>query len=267
MVITLLTDFGTSDTYVAQMKGVLAQMAPQARVVDLTHAISPQSVLEGAIHLDAAVDAFADDTIHVAVVDPGVGSERRGLALRCACGTFVGPDNGLFTAVLERYPLKAAVSLEDEALFRQPVSPTFHGRDIFAPIAAHLANGLHLTEFGPAVDDLVKLDLPKPEVSPADQGVYIKAHVLLADHFGNLITDLRRETFDAWLAGRPMHEVYLELPNAAPLTIQRTFTDAEPGQPVAYFGSSGRLELAVRNGSADETIGMASSPELSVKLQ
>ncbi|NBC10647.1 MAG: hypothetical protein GVY24_02800 [Planctomycetes bacterium] len=189
MVITLLTDFGSSDTYVGQMKGVLTSMAPQVTVVDLTHHVPPQDVLAAAIHLDAAVDAFADDTIHVAVVDPGVGSRRRGIALRNERGSFVGPDNGLFTAVLERYPAKAIVSLEDRALFRETVSDTFHGRDIFAPAAAHLANGLHLTEFGPLIDQPVRLDIPQPIEN--DDGS-LAVHPLITDHFGNLITNLHR---------------------------------------------------------------------------
>jgi len=250
-VITLLTDFGTCDTYVGQMKGVLHAMASHVTVVDLTHHVPPQDVLAAAIHLDAAADAFADDTIHVAVVDPGVGGARRGIALRNTRGSFVGPDNGLFSAVLERYPAKAIVCLEDHALFRKTISDTFHGRDIFAPAAAHLANGVHLTEFGPLIDDPVTLDLPRP--TDHDDGS-LTAHVLIADHFGNLITDLRREAFDAWRDGRPLESVRIHLPDTAPLPLSRTFADTDPGQPVAYFGSSGRLELAVRNGSAKQCL-------------
>lgn len=261
MVITLLTDFGTSDTYVGQMKGVLAQMAPQVAVVDLTHAVAPQSVLEGAIRLDAAVDAFADDTIHVAVVDPGVGSGRRGVAVRCSCGTFVGPDNGLFTAVLKRYPLRAAVALEDAALWRQPVSPTFHGRDVFAPVAAHIANGTHLTEFGPTITDLATLDLPAPDID----NDRLACHALLADRFGNLLTDLTRATFDRWLAGRPVDAVTIDLPFQLPLPISRTFADVEPGEAVAYFGSSGHLELAVRDGSITELVQIKPGANITVR--
>jgi len=253
-VITLLTDFGSSDTYVGQMKGVLSAMAPHVTVVDLTHHVPPQDVLAAAIHLDAAIDAFADDTIHVAVVDPGVGSARRGIALRNERGSFVGPDNGLFTAVLERYPAKAIASLEDRALFRQTISDTFHGRDIFAPAAAHLANGLHLTEFGPLIEQPVKLDIPRPADNDDDS---LTAHVLIADHFGNLITNLRRERFDAWRDGRPLERIRLHLPDTAPLPLSRTFADTDPGQPVAYFGSSDRLEFAVRNGSAAVQIGLS----------
>ncbi len=261
MVITLLTDFGSSDTYVGQMKGVLTAMAPQVTVLDLTHHIPPQDVLAAAIHLDAAVDAFGDDTIHVAVVDPGVGGTRRGIALRCACGSFVGPDNGIFTAVLERYPAKAIVSLEDRALFREPVSHTFHGRDIFAPIAAHLANGLHLTEFGPLIDHPVTLDLPRPTQS--DDGS-LAAHILITDHFGNLITDLRRDAFYAWRGDRPLDTIRIHLPGAAPLPLSRTFADTNPGDPVAYFGSAERLEVAVRNGSAARYLGLASGEQITL---
>lgn len=270
MVITLLTDFGDRDTYAAQMKGVLAAMAPRVGVIDLTHNIQPQNILEAAVQLDAAVDAFEDDTVHIAVVDPGVGTARRGIAARCPRGTLVGPDNGIFTAVLDRYPMSKAVSLEDEAYLRTPVSPTFHGRDVFAPAAAHLATGLHLTELGPYIDDLVRLDLPRPLVS--HDGGFIKAHVLLADRFGNLVTDLRKEAFDTWLGRGQAQWAYVQIDGRGPLppeslTVAETFADVEPGRPVAYFGSSDRLEIAVRDGDAADTLKLTHGDAVSVMMR
>ncbi|MEX2387438.1 MAG: SAM-dependent chlorinase/fluorinase, partial [Phycisphaeraceae bacterium] len=185
--LTLLTDFGHTDTYVGQMKGVIAGIAPQATAIDLIHVVPPQQVLVAAVMLEAAVEAFAAQTIHVAVVDPGVGGARRAVAVRTEKGVFVGPDNGLFTAVLERWPAVEAVALTNRQYQRDTVSATFHGRDIFAPAAAHLAAGVPMHDLGDSVDPatLVQLNLPQP--TPTDHGMTL--HVLWIDHFGNLITD------------------------------------------------------------------------------
>ncbi|MEX0745107.1 MAG: SAM-dependent chlorinase/fluorinase [Phycisphaeraceae bacterium] len=238
--ITLLTDFGVTDTYVGQMKGVIASVAPGATVIDLTHAVPPQQIVVGALMLDAAVDAFDDDAIHVAVVDPGVGSQRRPLAVRTSHGIYVAPDNGLLTAVLARYRAYQVVALTNRRYQRTNVSATFHGRDVFAPAAAHLAVGVKLTELGEPVDPatLVRLDLPQP-VRHAEG---MTLHVLWVDPFGNLVTDLRAEQLDS--------DARVTLDDTTILTIADTFSDVPVGEPVAYFGSSGRLEIAVRNGSA-----------------
>jgi S-adenosylmethionine hydrolase len=252
-VITLLTDFGTRDTYVGQMKGVIAAIAPQATVVDLTHAVPPQDVLAGAIELDGAVDAFAQGTIHVGVVDPGVGSARQPIAVQTERFTFIGPDNGLFTTVMQSAQHWQAVALNEPAYHRAEVSKTFHGRDIFAPVAAHLAAGAAVHQLGPAVPSPAQLTLPGVEVQ-ADRLV---GQVLLIDHFGNLITNITAHDLNI----KPGE------PNAATMTLRvgktevrglgQTFSDAEPGEPVAYWGSSGRLEIALRNGSAHQTLGVA----------
>ncbi len=260
--ITLTTDFGTRDTYVAQMKGVIATLAPDARVIDVTHEIAPQDVLEAALAIDGVVDAFPPGTVHVAVVDPGVGSDRRAVAIGTAACTLVGPDNGLFAPALQRYPALAAVALDPACLPPRPVSATFHGRDLFAPAAARIATGADLDTLGDPVDpaSLVTLDLPSPRLE-AD---HVLAHVLHVDRFGNLITDL---TETAWrrcrLNGRRV-ELRVGDDGTAIHGLGRTFADVAEAEPVAYFGSGGRLEIAVRNGSAAERFAAGRGAEVKV---
>lgn len=258
--ISLTTDFGTFDTCVAQMKGVIAGIAPQANVIDGTHDIPPQDVLAGALALEAMVEAFPAGTIHVAVVDPGVGSDRAAVAVRTQRFTLVGPDNGLFTLALQHHPPTAIISLTHPAYHRAPVSPTFHGRDIFAPAAAHLASGVALQDLGESVSTLVNLNVPEP-VESQDSLIAI---VLRADRFGNLVTNLTRECYDDWLVrfGHPDVAVSLNRQTVGP--IRATFADAEPGKPLAYFGSSNRLEIAVRNADAASLLSVTRGDRLTL---
>ena len=260
--ITLLTDFGTRDTYVGQMKGVIESIAPGAKVVDLTHEVLPQDVTAGAAMLDDAVDVFPAGTIHVAVVDPGVGSGRHGVAVETQQFTFVGPDNGIFDAVLNRYPMRRAVTLANKTYQRDQVSATFHGRDVFSPAAAHLAAGVDLAALGEQVAELVKLDLPEPTI----EGHAMRGEVLWVDHFGNLVTNIRHEDVQAWTGGgEALRGCGVWVQDAAAGEIGRTFSDAAVGTLVAYFGSSGRLEVAKRNGSAARQIGARSGSTVSVR--
>lgn len=251
--ITLTTDFGSADSYVAQMKGVIAGIAPHTRVIDGTHDIPPQNILAGALAVDAIVDAFPDGAIHVVVVDPGVGSERAAVAVRTSRFTLIGPDNGVFTLVLDRYPPTEIIRLTEPAYHRAPVSPTFHGRDVFAPVAAHLANGVTIEKLGESVTTLVNLDIPQPSETPDG----LTAVVLLGDRFGNLTTNLTRGRYDAWLAQTHAGSATVSVKGREIGPVRQTYADVEPGDPVAYFGSSGRLELAVRNGSARCALGDA----------
>ncbi len=258
--ITLTTDFGTGDSYVAQMKGVIAGIAPHARVIDGTHDLPAQNVLAAAVVLDSMVDAFTDGTIHLVVVDPGVGTGRAAVAVKTSRFTLVGPDNGVFTLVLERYPPTAIVRLTDEAYHRDSVSVTFHGRDIFAPVAGYLANGVAIERLGEPVTTLVNLNIPEPR----EAGSRLTGVVLVADHFGNLVTNLSRDRCDVWLGQRDMAGVVISVKGYEIGAVRRTYADVEPGEAVAYFGSSGRLELAVRNGSAREKFGEQVSVTLCV---
>lgn len=243
-IITLTTDFGTRDAYVAEMKGVMLGIAVSVRqavsLVDLTHEVAAHDVTEGALALDAAAPFFPRGSIHLAVIDPGVGTDRRGLVVRTERALLVGPDNGLFTPFLEAAGRWEAWELRAEEYRLSAVSRTFHGRDIFAPAAAHLATGVAPERFGPPVRDPVRLSWPTVRaVTGAVAGA-----VLHVDRFGNLVTSIRAETLDE-VGG----SVRIRLGGRA-LPLVGTYGELEAGQAGALVGSSGRIEIAVREGSA-----------------
>ena len=241
--ITLLTDFGTRDAYVASMKGVIFSLNPQAVVVDLSHDVPRHDIQAGALILAAAAPYFPPGTIHLAVVDPGVGGPRRGLAAHCRGHFWVGPDNGLFHLIFRQAPPVSIISLENPAYFHFPISPTFHGRDIFAPVAAHLSLGVDLSRFGPSITDPVYLHWPEPSFGPEA----IRGEIIYVDQFGNLISNVRAAELSNWRGG---HEITLK---AGPLTIQglaRTYTGVAAGKFLALVGSHGFLEIACAMGNA-----------------
>ncbi|MGC8668479.1 MAG: SAM hydrolase/SAM-dependent halogenase family protein [Chthonomonadales bacterium] len=251
-IVTLTTDFGVEDAYAGIMKGVILSIAPKARIVDLCHGISPQNVVAGALALEAAVDCFPPGTIHVAVVDPGVGTERAAVAVQGTRHTYVGPDNGVLTLALEADPVVRAVSLTNPRFHRVTVSATFHGRDIFAPAAGSLAAGADLGEMGEPLASLTPIPLPSPRTT----GGAVEAQVIHVDHFGNLITNLRAQELkrlkEEWgPADLVTHVGFARIPS-----ISRTYADVAPGSLVAYVGSSNRLEIGVRNGSAARLLGV-----------
>jgi S-adenosylmethionine hydrolase len=246
-IITLTTDFGTGDAYVAMMKGVILGIAPNVMLVDITHQVPPQDIFAAAILLDGTVKCYPVSTIHVAVVDPGVGSARAAAAIRTQSGRLlVGPDNGVFSSILEDDPPIDAVNLDNPAYHRQPVSSTFHGRDIFAPAAAHLANGVDFGDLGSPIDELVRLELP----GPVPRGSGLDLHVIAVDRFGNVMTDLTREHYEKWRDDMSDDDIGFRLRGAEFFGLQRTYGDVAGSQPVAYFGSSERLEIGIRGGSA-----------------
>ncbi len=242
--IVLLTDFGLQDHYVGVMKGVIADLAPEAQVIDLLHEIPPQDVLAGAFHLWASYRYFPPGSIFVAVVDPGVGTERKGLLLWTEDRFFLGPDNGLFSLILDGAKEYLAYSLENQAYFLPQVSHTFHGRDIFAPCAAHLFRGVPPEEFGPRVHDLVRLPAPPLREEPHR----LVGAVLHVDRFGNLITNIPAEK----LKGREIKAVVFR---GEKIPFRRTYAEASKGTPLALIDSDGLLEIAVREGSAYERFG------------
>lgn len=253
-IITLTTDFGTRDPWVGIMKGVILGICPEARLVDLSHDVAPQDVLEGALCLEAAAPFFPPGTIHLAVVDPGVGGPRRPLALRAGGLCYVGPDNGLFTFALERAregPREAwsAVELAAPEYRLAPVSRSFHGRDIFAPAAAWLAAGVPLERFGPAIGDPVRLALPSARSEPGE----VVGEVVGADRFGNLVTSVRDE--DLASLGGP-GALVVEVAGRAAGAPVGAYADAAPGRLAALVGSTGRLEIFVREASAQAALGV-----------
>ena len=246
--IAFLTDFGTRDHYVGAMKGAALTICPDATLVDITHDIDPQDILGGALELAAAVPYFPPGTVFVAVVDPGVGSARRGIGVAAGQYRLVAPDNGLLTLVLRDTPPTAAVELRDPRYARTTVSRTFEGRDRFAPAAAWLARGTDLAALGPPVGNWEMLAIPGAEIS----GNELRGEVLRIDRFGNLVTNIDRVAFDGFRAGAAR---VLVGPHEIPLVA--TYADAPAKALCALFGSSNRLEVAVNGGSAARYLGVA----------
>jgi len=249
-VITLLTDFGTSDHYVGAMKGVLLTICPEAVIADITHEVTPYRVAEGAFKLAQSWACFPPGTVHVAVVDPGVGGRRRCIAVEAAGHYFVGPDNGIFSMVLDQTGPARAYALTEAGFFRNPVSRTFHGRDVFAPVAAHLASGVPAAAFGPPVPELVRPSSWAPvRTGPGNW----TGMVLAVDRFGNIVTNLDSAEF-AWLAGAP----FLAEAGALRVTcFADTYEAAPPDRPFLVPGSSGYLEISLRQASAAGLAGCA----------
>ena len=237
-IVTLLSDFGTRDGYAAAMKGVILCRAPRAQIVDLTHDIPPQDIAAGAWALQQAVPFFPRGTIHVAVVDPGVGSSRWPLVVADAGQVLVGPDNGLLSLAAGLDAQAWAIDVARLAL--SPISATFHGRDVFANVAGHLADGMPIARSGEPVDDWCRLG----RLAPMQSETMLEGAVVHIDRFGNLITDLSKAMFDS----RPHWRVLLG--DRVVGRVQQTFSSVAPGQWVAYLGSAGYLEIAVRDGSA-----------------
>lgn len=247
-IITLCSDFGHGP-FVGLMKGVILSICPEARLVDLSHQIPPQDVAAGSLVLSQALDVFGPGAIHLAVVDPGVGTERRGLVVRARSMLWVGPDNGLFTPVLEADPAWQAWELTNRRFFRPKVSRTFHGRDVFAPVAAHLAMGAAPDEMGPAIDDPVRLDIPRPF---ENDGV-LQGQVVTVDTFGNLITNLDQANVREILAGQPGVVRMGELTISG---LSHAYGEAAPGQALALFNSMDLLELAMNQGDLCSELGL-----------
>lgn len=266
--IVLLTDFGLEDTYVGVMKGVILQINPQATIVDLGHQVAPQNVAEGAFLLATSYRYFAAEAIFIAVVDPGVGTERRPIALRTPHGTFVGPDNGLFGMVLRDFGVEAppsegrlslanpaiqGVILENPRYLRPRISSTFHGRDVFAPVAAHLSLGIPLAAFGPPLSEILALPFPRPERRDGE----ILGHVVHVDRFGNLITDIPASELAT--ITRPV----IEVAGQQIREISRTYAE-QPGL-IALVGSADQLEIALSGGSAAKALGVRLGDPVTVR--
>jgi S-adenosyl-L-methionine hydrolase (adenosine-forming) len=243
--ITLTSDFGLQDGYVGIIKGVIAQITPSARTIDINHQISPQDIHAGRFILMNAYNYFPKGTIHLAVIDPGVGGKRRGVGIRFAAGYVVGPDNGLFSGILSQSPAISAVNLNNPAYWRTAhPSTTFHGRDIFAPVAAYLAQGVPLEMFGEIIDpsSLVQLAIAPPVIREDK----IIGQIQYIDIFGNLITNIS----DHLLQGKNW---FVQLGQKI-IPAQNTYSDVPLGEIVAFIGSHGGLEIAVNSGNAQEQL-------------
>jgi S-adenosyl-L-methionine hydrolase (adenosine-forming) len=257
-VLALLTDFGLRDHYVGSMKAAALSVCPDLTLIDITHDIAPHDVLGGALQLAASFKYFPAGTVFVAVVDPGVGSTRRGLAAEVGDYRFVAPDNGVLTAVFQDTPPKRIVELTERRFFRPTVSRTFEGRDRFAPAAAWLLRGVELNALGRPIHDPVMLDLPRPDI----RGDELYGHIVQQDHFGNLITNLDRRTFEKFTA---RHAFSVAAGERAITRVVATYAEIGADEVCALFGSSDHLEFAARSASAAARLGIGSGAAVVVR--
>ena len=273
-VITLTTDFGYDGAYMAAVKGVILSTNPEANVVDITHSIEPQNIAQAAFILNITYRYFPKQTIHLAIVDPDVGSERQGVIVKTPSAFFVAPDNGILSYIInelsstvsppnqysrisEKVTFKTgleAVAITDPRFWRHPVSPTFHARDIFAPVAAGLSLGISIYEFGEKINSLHVIPTPKPSLDLQDNLI---GHIVYIDHYGNLITDIKNSDL-------PKKDVIIDASGYCIRGVSGYYAQSEG--VMAILGSSGYLEIALRNGSACDFLGMLVGDELKVVL-
>ncbi|MCS4542144.1 MAG: S-adenosyl-l-methionine hydroxide adenosyltransferase family protein [Euryarchaeota archaeon] len=250
--ITLLTDFGTKDAYVAEMKGVILSINPSVQIIDITHDIQKFNILQGAHALASAAQYFPKDTIHVAVVDPGVGTKRRPIIVQTKHCYLIGPDNGLLYYVAEKFGVIKSVEITNKKYMLNAVSSTFHGRDIFSPAAAWLAKGISLKEFGPEISDIVKLEIPMPQITNNK----IIGEVLHTDEFGNITTNIPSEVLNK-LEIKFGDKINLKFgKNTLSIPFLRTYGEIAVGKMLALIGSENLLEIAINQGNAAQFLSM-----------
>lgn len=248
-IVTLTTDFGLRDPFVASMKAVILSIQRKARLVDLSHELPPHRVLPAALFLKEACPRFPAGTIHVAVVDPGVGGPRRPLVAKAGGQLYVGPDNGIFGLVFQKTPLEGAWQISNPKYLLPKISRTFHGRDLFAPAAAHLAGGLRPSVFGPEILDPETLEIPSPTVC-RDR---LAGEVIWVDRFGNCATNLEEDRVSRWAGGEPFT---IRIASRKIRGVSESYDSVPAGRLLAIFNSSGLLEIACNRASAHEALGL-----------
>jgi S-adenosyl-L-methionine hydrolase (adenosine-forming) len=258
-IITLTTDFGLDDIHVGVMKGVIFSINPACAIVDITHAVEPRDIAAGALALESACPYFSAGAIHVAVVDPGVGSGRRALVVKTERSLFVGPDNGIFSFAMKSPGLKAVYEITAKEYFLPDVSATFHGRDIFAPVAAHLSKGVPPEHTGRRIDDPVMLPQAVPVMCGAGALEGCIEHI---DRFGNLITNVRRDMLKGFVREARIRASCKRFDITALLP---SYATAQEGEPFCIIGSSGRLEISVKNSSAAKLLGACRGDSIVLK--
>lgn len=259
-IITLLTDFGLADPYVAVMKGVMLKINPQAKLIDITHQIDPGSIIQAAEILLEAYPFFPQATVHLAVIDPGVGSARRPLLVQTGKQFFVGPDNGLFWPLIAQNSAALVIHLNISRYFLPDISRTFHGRDVFAPVAARLSRGENPRKMGSLVDDPVRLSLP----APSQEEHRLVGRIIRRDHFGNLITNIDRNHLQNFLG---QDTAVIRIDDKQINGLANTYSDIAKGRLLALIGSSGTVEIAVNGGRASEYLDWAARPLAGLEVE
>ncbi len=256
-IVTLISDFGLSGEYAGAMKGAILRVNPRCQMVDITHQIPAQDVFQASFVLKNTYPYFPGGTVHLVVVDPGVGTQRKPVALKKDGHFFVGPDNGVFGLIGEEGGSEG-YEITLRKLFLSPLSSTFHGRDIFGPVAGHLSLGMDPRRLGPRLKGLVRLERPRPTA----QGKQWVGQVLFADTFGNLVTNISREEFRSWVDDHPFQ---IKAKRWRLDRLQKTYQEVPPGRPLALFGSTGMLEIAVNRGSAQLALGLKPGDGISIR--
>ncbi|MGA2509717.1 MAG: SAM-dependent chlorinase/fluorinase [Candidatus Acidiferrales bacterium] len=259
-IITLTTDYGTNDHLVGVMKGVILSINPEVQIVDITHGVLAHDILDGALTIGQAYKYFPPKTIHVVVVDPGVGTQRRPVLVAADQHYMIAPDNGVLSSVYDQSEALYVWNIISEHYFRQPVSRTFHGRDIFAPVAAWLSKSWQTSAFGEAITDFVRFAIPKPKAT----GNTVKGIVLRVDHFGNAVTNVTAADVPALATADGKFTI--RAGNAVVSKVVPTFAEGANGEAVGIIGSSGYLEISVNKASAARTLGIARGAEVTVEL-
>jgi S-adenosylmethionine hydrolase len=258
-IITLTTDFGINDHYVGTMKGVILEIVPEATIVDICHSVQAFDVLDGALTISQAYSYFPTGTVHVVIVDPGVGSSRRPIVASSDGFHFVAPDNGVLSLVYAREPRMHVRHINSEHYFRQPVSNTFHGRDIFAPVAAYLAKQVDTIKFGEEIDDFVRFNAPKPKQVEPNR---LRGVVLKVDRFGNMVTNITPE--DAPMLFQEDSECKILVGAREVAGLRNAYAEGAPGELFGILGSMGFLEIATNRGSAAQLAGASKGTEVSI---
>jgi S-adenosyl-L-methionine hydrolase (adenosine-forming) len=260
-IITLTTDFGTNDHFVGAMKGVILEILPEANIIDICHAVQAFDVLDGALTISQAYSYFPTGTVHVVVVDPGVGSTRRPILASSDGFHFVAPDNGVLSLIYAREARMHVRHITSEHYFRQPLSNTFHARDIFAPVAAYLAKQVDTIKFGEEIEDFVRFNAPKPKLVEPNR---LRGVVLKVDRFGNLVTNITSE--DAPLLFQENSGCKLLVGSREVAGVRNAYAEGAPGELFAILGSMGFVEIATNRGAAAQIAGAGKGTEVSVML-
>jgi S-adenosylmethionine hydrolase len=259
-IITLTTDFGLSDPYVAMMKGVILSIHPEAQIVDISHQIRAGSIMQAAGLVHETFPFFPKGTVHVAVVDPGVGSKRRPIGMEAGGHYFVGPDNGILWPIIEDYTGTRIIHLTESRYFLPPISHTFHGREVFAPVAAHLSQGVSLMGMGAKLSNPVRLHFPKPK----EEGGILYGQITRVDNFGNLISNIHRRDLESFLE---FFEPVIMVGNLTIKNLRPIYADVEEGEPLALINSSDWLEIAVNLGRAVQYMGLTSEEIIGTEVK
>ncbi len=262
-IITLTTDFGLNDYYIGAMKGVILEIVPDAQIVDICHAVQPFDVLDGALTIAQAYNYFPAATVHLVVVDPGVGTERRPILASSDRHHFVAPDNGVLSLIYSREERMHVRHITSDHYFRQPVSKTFHGRDIFAPVAAYLSKRMETDKFGDEITDFVRFNAPKPK---SVDGKSLRGVVLKVDRFGNLVTNITPQDAPMLFQLDPLP--FKILVGKSEITeIHATYAEGRPGEVFGILGSMGYLEIAANRGAAVQLVGSGKGSEVNIVLE